>query len=179
MKLNIIIRSIISTFLLIFLNAGSASAEYCDMVGGTGDIEWIHIPRSQLQDNGKNQINYNSKIYEYDRSKRLLVKDEIPSVNDTVKLNQDVAGTQLPSCLQLNNCDDEDKERWKIIKQVDKYNPFIFEQGKAIINTSAYQCTYSVGRRGCWDLNSGATLKILGFTYIEQILFALVRVENC
>lgn len=49
----------------------------------------------------------------------------------------------------------------------------------ASFNMGAYLCTEDGGRRGCWDLNKGSKLRVLSYTYIHGILFALVYVESC
>lgn len=166
-------------FYLLLFNCCNAFAEYCDMVGVTENyVTWIHIPRSQLEDNGRKEINLNGKLYKHDRSDRLFVKDEVPHVNDIVVLNRNFASSELPSCLLLNNCSKEELHRWEIIQQVNS-NPTIYENGSATIDTSDYECTGSGGMRGCWDLNEGAKLEILSFTSIKGILFALVRVKDC
>ncbi len=140
---------------------------------------WIHIPKSHIQENLETQVSLNGRTYKIDRSERLFVKDELPKVNDTVFLNQDIASTQLPSCLPLNQCTEEELERWSVIQETDKNKPFIYNKEIAKINTEPYQCTYASGKRGCWDLNKGAKLEILALNSFDNILFALVRVVNC
>jgi len=146
-----------------------AHAEYCDMIGGEGDISWIYIPR----------ILTDMKSVKSDRSGRLFVEDRLPEVNETVTLNVDIASTQLPACLPNQSCSNEEIKRFEHIKEVDGRKPYIEENGIYKINESAYQCLKPGGRRGCWDLNEGARLKILSYTKIDDVLFALVLVESC
>lgn len=171
----------------IFLDFSTASAEYCDMIGGSGDILWIHVPKSQLTtDKVVTVIDKSPKDYKIDRSMRLFVKDGIPNVNDIVVLNTYIADTNIPDLLQFNNCsndpflgEEEAASRWKIIQEVDQRPLIYHEDGKAEINSAAYHCTHSGGRRGCWDLNAGAKLKILNYTLIKGVLFALIYVVDC
>lgn len=158
----------------------SIHAEYCDMVGGEGEIHWIHIPRSQYMYNEQNNITINGKTYPLDRNARLFKQDGLPNINALVELNVNVASVNLPECLIKNDCSDTEIKRWETIKHTDRFAPFNpTHSGSYQINQAPYSCLHSHGTRGCWDISQGSSLKILGYNYFEQILFALVAVKSC
>jgi hypothetical protein len=173
------ILSLITLFFSFTIIALPASAEYCKMVGGENNIVWINIPRSQVTMLNTTKINLKGKMYTLDRSKRIFYEDGLPEVNTIVTLNDNIASTQIPSCLILQNCSESEKDRLKLIEKVDKYDPLVYINEKAEINTSSYQCTTVSGKNGCWDLNKNTKVKILNYTSINDLLFALVRVVSC
>jgi hypothetical protein len=77
------------TCLSLYCYSLKVRAEYCDMVGCYGRA-WIHIPKSQYEENNKKELMVNNINYKFDRSDRLFVEDELPEVGEIVTLNMDI-----------------------------------------------------------------------------------------
>lgn len=164
--------------ILSFLVPLPAFAEYCDMVGATGEVKWLYIPRSQYLPTEKT-LRLGNRTYDVDSTARLFQRAGLPDVNATVVLQHNVSSTILPDCLSQSSCPKAELERQKIIEDIDKKSPYIFNEHTTSINTDAYYCTSSGGKNGCWDLPQGAKLKVIGYTTINQVLYALVQVNEC
>lgn len=155
----------------------AAPWEYCDTVGAKGQIRWIYVPRTQYQ---TPPASFAQNRQEYNDSDRLFTIRGLPNVNDSVTLNHDTATTVLPECIGQNFCPREEFSRKLLISRVEKKEPYLFRGRKVAINTESYYCTYSdAGERGCWDLNRGASVKIMGYQTIDDVLYALVQVNDC
>lgn len=171
-------KKIITTIIFISLCLPSISfAEYCDMVGCRGDIYWIWVPKSQYQANGLKTIKRNDKSYQYNRSKRLFVEDKLPEVNEIVTLNVNLSSLDIPMCFVAEKCNPESEEHLKQIINIDTRESNIYHDSTLTseINDTGYQNSFvSGGRRGSWNLNEGAKLRIMGYQYMGSVLFALV-----
>ena len=179
MKIKAIIGAI-----LVALFSGQAQAEYCDMIGCKGDIAWMYIPAPQYSpafDAPSMKVTRGKETTEYtiDTSKQLFRTRGLPEVNAIAELNADVKSLNIPDCLTHDACSSDVKERWALIQQIEKNGGVHFDETRKIasVDDTAYQCREG-GSRGCWDFNEGMKLKILSYTTMDGVLFALVRVED-
>lgn len=171
------------TILILGLLNVNANAEYCNMIGDAGAVRWIYVPRTQYNFlNDKTEIkDMEGKVYKYEMRNRLFRdKTSLPLVNDVVTLNVNIQSSEIPSCMQLQNCRTDTLEHFKKINEIDGKTPILYNKdGTAEINSEAYQGVNSGGRLGDWDINKDAKLRIMGYQYIDGILFALVQIESC
>ena len=173
--------AILTMFLALY--SGQVKAEYCDMVGcGRDVIKWIYIPKAQYGEMlDKPELKLNDISYSTNNSKRLFKETGLPEVNAVAELNVDVASTNLPECLLKNSCSADEQVRWATIADIDRMHSGIHldkKQKLASYDDRAYTCSDSRGKIGCWDFNQGMKLRILSYNTIEDVLFALVQVQN-
>jgi len=166
--------------LILALQPIVVNAEYCDMIGCKGEIYWIFIPQSQidLESGEKKTISVNGQSFPLDVSHRLFLEKKLPKVNEVVTLNVDVNSTTLPDFLVAGKVDYATNEEWNKFKKIDKEKYVKSDSGYKIDGEELLCAHEQGGKRGCWDLNKGAKLRILNYNQFSGLLFALVYVES-